>query len=31
MLWFFALEDLAASFLADHMKIENEFFAITRS
>lgn len=27
VLWFFALEDLAASFLADHMKIDNEFFA----
>ena len=27
VLWFFALEDLAASFLANHMKIDNEFFA----
>jgi hypothetical protein len=27
VLWFFALEDLAASFLADHMKIDDEFFA----
>lgn len=27
LLWFFALEDLAASFLAGHMKIDNEFFA----
>jgi hypothetical protein len=27
VLWFFALEDLAASFLAGHMKIDNEFFA----
>jgi len=26
VLWFFALEDLAASFTADHMKISNEFF-----
>jgi hypothetical protein len=26
VLWFFALEDLAASFVADHMKIDNEFF-----
>ncbi|MDQ3813994.1 MAG: DUF1961 family protein [Armatimonadota bacterium] len=25
-MWFFALEDLAASFVADHMKIDNEFF-----
>lgn len=25
-LWFFALEDLAASFVADHMKMQNEFF-----
>lgn len=27
VLWFFALEDLAASFLAPHMKIDNEHFA----
>ena len=27
ILWFFALEDLAASFLAGHMKIDNEHFA----
>jgi hypothetical protein len=27
VLWFFALEDLTASFLADHMKIDNEHFA----
>ena len=27
VLWFFALEDLAASFLADHMAIDNKFFA----
>lgn len=27
VLWFFALEDLAASFLASHMKIDNEHFA----
>ena len=27
VLWFFALEDLAASFLAGHMKIDNEHFA----
>lgn len=26
VLWFFALEDLAASFTADHMKMSNEFF-----
>jgi len=26
VLWFFGLEDLAASFTADHMKISNEFF-----
>ncbi len=26
VLWFFALEDLAASFVADHMKLQNEFF-----
>ncbi len=26
VVWFFALEDLAASFLADHMKMQNEFF-----
>jgi len=26
VLWFFALEDLAASFIADHMKMQNEFF-----
>jgi len=26
VLWFFALEDLAASFVADHMKMQNEFF-----
>ena len=26
MLWFFSLEDLAASFVADHMKMQNEFF-----
>ncbi|MFM2081879.1 MAG: hypothetical protein RL380_570 [Verrucomicrobiota bacterium] len=27
VIWFFALEDLASSFLADHMKIDNKFFA----
>lgn len=27
VLWFFALEDLAASFLADHMKMDNPHFA----
>ena len=27
VLWFFALEDLAASFLADHMAIDNKHFA----
>ena len=27
VLWFFALEDLAASFLAGHMKIDNDHFA----
>lgn len=26
VLWFFSLEDLAASFVADHMKMQNEFF-----
>ncbi len=26
ILWFFAMEDLAASFVADHMKIDNPFF-----
>ena len=26
VVWFFALEDLAASFTADHMKMSNEFF-----
>ncbi len=26
ILWFFALEDLAASFIADHMKMQNDFF-----
>lgn len=26
VLWFFALEDLGASFTADHMKMNNEFF-----
>ena len=27
VLWFFALEDLGASFLADHMKMDNPYFA----
>ncbi len=27
VLWFFALEDLGASFIADHMAIDNEHFA----
>jgi hypothetical protein len=27
VLWFFALEDLGASFLADHMKMDNPHFA----
>jgi hypothetical protein len=26
VVWFFALEDLAASYIADHMKLQNEFF-----
>jgi hypothetical protein len=26
VLWFFCLEDLAASYIADHMKLQNEFF-----
>jgi hypothetical protein len=26
-IWFFALEDLTSSFLADHMKMDNNFFA----